>query len=323
MKAAFIESVGPAEVIRYGDLPQPTVRPGTVLVQVTAMTVDPVDTYIRSGAYPLPLPFPFVVGRDMTGLVCAVGEGVSGFRPGQAVWANNQGYAGRQGTFSEFVLIDEALLYPLPEGVDPQAAVAVLHSGLTAVTGLAKASVSAGETLFINGGSGNVGTAVLQLARACGVRVAVTAGSSEKAAWCRENGADRVIDYHQESLPEALREFAPGGVDVYWEATKALDLEAVMGVLAPGGRILVMAGLDRRCPFPVGPFYTHNLSLFGFTITSLATHELALAARRLNGWLARGSLRARIHSRLPLAETADAHRLVESGDLFGKVLVLP
>ena len=322
MKAAYIEAVGSAEVIRYGDLPQPAVRPGMVLVQVTAVTVDPIDTYIRSGAYPLELPFPFVVGRDMTGVVSAVGES-GGFRPGQAVWANNQGYAGRQGTFAEYVLIDEALLYPLPPGVDPQTAVAVLHSGLTAVTGLAKASLCAGETLFIHGGSGNVGTAVLQLARACGARVAVTAGSPEKAAWCREQGADRVIDYHQESLAEALREFAPDGLDVYWEATKTLDLEAALGVMAPHGRIVVMAGLDRRCPFPVGPFYTHNLSLFGFTITSLLPHQLAQAARELNGWMARGTLRARIHTRLPLAQAAQAHRLVESGDLFGKVLLLP
>jgi len=323
VKAAYIEGVGPPEAIRYGDLPEPEVRPGTVLVRLTATTVDPIDTYIRSGAYPLDLPFPFVVGRDMTGVVSALGQGVSGFSLGQPVWANNQGYAGRQGTFSEVVRVDQDLLYPLPEGVDPEAAVAVLHSGLTAVTGLAKAAVSAGESLFINGGSGNVGTAVLQLARACGARVAVTAGSPEKADWCRANGADRVIDYRRESVVDALREFAPRGLDVYWEATRALDLEGVMGVMAQHGRIVVMAGLDRRCPFPVGPFYTHNLSLFGFTITSLAPHQLALAARQLNGWLARGSLKARVHSRLPLAETAQAHRLVESGDLFGKVLVVP
>jgi len=323
MKAAYIEAVGPADNIRYGDLPQPDPQPNQVQVRVTALTVDPIDTYIRSGAYPLSLPLPFVVGRDMTGVVSALGEGVTGFRLGQPCWANNQGYAGRQGTFSEFVVIDQELLYPLPDGVDPQAAVAVLHSGLTAVTGLAKASATAGETLFINGGSGNVGTAVLQLARACGVRVAVTAGSPEKAAWCRENGADRVIDYHNESLSDALRQFAPQGLDIYWEASKALDLELAVQVLAPHGRILVMAGLDRRCPFPVGPFYTHNLSLFGFTITSLRPHQLAQAARQLNGWMARGSLRARIHSTLPLSQTAQAHRLVESGNLFGKVLVLP
>lgn len=323
MKAAYIEGVGPPEVIRYGDLPEPELEPGTVLVRLTATTVDPIDTYIRSGAYPIELAFPFVVGRDMTGVVSALGHGVSGFRLGQPVWANNQGYAGRQGTFSEYVRVHEDLLYPLPEGVDPLAAVTVLHSGLTAVTGLAKARLSAGESLFIHGGSGNVGTAVLQLARACGARVAVTAGSSEKADWCRAHGADRVIDYRRESLADALREFAPGGVDVYWEATRGLELEAAMEVMAEHGRLVVMAGLDRRCTFPVGRFYTHNLSLYGFTITSLSTHQLALAARQLNGWLARGILKGRVHSALTLAESAMAHRLVEAGDLFGKVLIVP
>lgn len=323
MKAAYIEQLGPPEVIRYGDLPQPRPGPGTVLVQLTATTVNPIDTYIRSGAYPVNLSFPFVLGRDLVGVVRELGEGVTRFRPGQAVWANNQGYAGRQGTFSEFVVVEESLLYPLPEGVDPLQAVLVLHSGLTAVTGLARAGLSAGDTLFIHGGSGNVGTAVLQLARACGVRVAVTAGSPQKAAWCRAQGADCVIDYHRDSVQEALREFAPHGLDVYWEATRSLDLEAAFSVMAPQGRIVVMAGLERRCPFPVGPFYTHNLSLLGFTITSLTPHQLAQAARQLNGWLARGCLQAHLHAQLPLSETAQAQRMVECDDLFGKVLILP
>ncbi|MDE3180083.1 MAG: NADPH:quinone reductase, partial [Acidobacteriota bacterium] len=218
MKAAFIENPGPPESIHYGDLPNPIVGVTQVLVKVKAVTVNPADTYIRSGAYPIPLPRPFIIGRDMVGVVVSAGPRVTRFAPGQRVWCNNQGYSGRQGTFAEFLAIDEDLLYPLPDGIDEQEAVAVVHSALTACTGLVKAAVKPGETIFIRGGSGNVGSAVLQIARQKGAQVVVTAGSPAKAKRCLELGASRAIDYKSEDFVAALREFAPEGVDVYWDA---------------------------------------------------------------------------------------------------------
>ena len=195
MKAAYIDQLGPPENIRYGELAPPVVGERDVLVKVAAVTVDPIDTYIRSGAYKTPLPLPFIVGRDLTGVVAEIGPEVTRFTPGDRVWANNQGYDGRQGTFAEYVSVNERLLYPLPPVVDLHEAVAVLHSALTAVIGLfAKARVQEGETIFVNGGSGNVGTAVLQLAKASGARVIVTAGNEEKIRWCHELGADLVIN---------------------------------------------------------------------------------------------------------------------------------
>src|SRR4051794_21511445 len=131
MQAAYIEKVGPPENIRYGDLPVLALGPGDVLVKVSAVCVNPVDTYIRSGQFPMELPFPFVVGRDMTGVVQAVGPAVTRFHPGDGVWCNNQGYHGRQGTFAEYVAVDEGLPYPLPAGVYEKEAVAFVHSGLT------------------------------------------------------------------------------------------------------------------------------------------------------------------------------------------------
>ena len=158
MKAAFINRTGPPEEIIYGDLPEPAPGSLDVLVRMTAVTVDPVDTYIRAGRYQVEMPLPFIIGRDMTGVVEAVGEKVSAFKPGDRVWANNQGYGGRQGTFAELLAIDEKLLYHLSPGVDEHTAVASFHSALTAVVGLCtKANITSGESLFINGGSGNVG----------------------------------------------------------------------------------------------------------------------------------------------------------------------
>ncbi len=122
MKAAYIERVGAPENIRFGDLPLPAIGPGDVLVRVGAVGVNPVDTYIRSGRLPADLPLPIIIGRDMAGVVEAAGPAVRRFRPGDRVWCNNQGYAGRQGTFAEYVAVSEGLLYPLPAGVDEQQA---------------------------------------------------------------------------------------------------------------------------------------------------------------------------------------------------------
>src|SRR5574340_740253 len=114
MKAAYIDQPGPPQNIHYGDLPLPSVGKRDVLVKVLAVDVNAVDTYIESGKFKTPLPFPFIIGRDVTGIVVRAGEEVSRFRAGDRVWANNQGYDGRQGTFAQYCSIDERLLYALP-----------------------------------------------------------------------------------------------------------------------------------------------------------------------------------------------------------------
>lgn len=324
MKAAYIEHPGPPESIRYGELPAPVVGEQDVLVKVAAVTVDLIDTYIRSGAYKTPLPWPFIVGRDMTGVVAQIGTAVRRFKPGERVWANNQGYDGRQGTFAEYVSVDERLLYPLPPGVDMQEAVAVLHSALTAVVGLfARARLQAGETIFVNGGSGNVGSAVLQLAKASGARVIVTAGNEEKIRWCRELGADLVINYKTQNVEQAIKAFASNGVDIYWDATIAPEVERALSVIAHRGRLILMAGLTHHCTLPVGPFYTRNCTLYGFTVTDATVEELSECAAQINSWLAKGALKAKIVDTLPLSKTAEAHRMYETNELFGKLVLLP
>ncbi|HWB09102.1 MAG TPA: NADPH:quinone reductase [Pirellulales bacterium] len=324
MKAAFIERHGPAESILYGDLPRPELHERSVLVRLGAVAVDHVDTFIRSGAFRSPVPFPFVLGRDMTGVVETVGGDVRRFRPGDRVWSNCLGIDGLQGTFAEYLAVPEDRLYHLPDEVDPVEAVAVLHSALAAVIGLFdKARLSAGDTLFVNGGSGCVGTAVVQIAKSCGARVAATAGGDEKRAWCRQAGADPVISYRSDDVDKALRDFAPAGVDVYWDATPQFDMEHALRQLAQRGRIVAMAGLNHSCRLPLGPFYTRNATLFGFTVTGTTTEEYARYARQINGWLRNETLKAKIHAVLPLSEAARAHRLQEDGGLFGKLVLVP
>jgi NADPH2:quinone reductase len=323
MKAAYINRVGSPDEIVFGELPEPGVSREQVLVSVAAVTVDPIDTYIRSGTYKLELPFPFIVGRDMVGVVEAVGTGVRGFQSGDRVWCNNQGYDGRQGTFAERIAIDQKLLYKIPDGVEQINLLCSAHSALTVVLGLIrKAQLKAGESLFINGGSGNVGNLAIQLAKYIGARCATTAGSEEKKQWCVDSGADHVIDYKQQRIENELPKFAPDGVDVYWDLTKAPDVNRAVALTARRGRILLSSGITHTSELNIGAFYTHNLSMFGFTITDLDDSELAHWAGILNELFAKGVFKSRVAKRMALKDAAEAHRLMEQGSLDGKIVLV-
>src|SRR5438067_9146197 len=191
MKAAYIRQTGPPENILFGELPTPKPGPSQCLVKVGAVAVNPVDTYIRGGFVQMPLPFPFIVGCDLAGTVVEVGPAVTQFQPGDRVWGSNQGLLGRQGTFAEFCAVDECWLYPTPQGVSDEEAAAIALVGITAHLGLVRdAQLQKGETILIQGGSGGVGSIVVQMAKATGARVIATAGSDKKAELCRQLGAD-------------------------------------------------------------------------------------------------------------------------------------
>jgi len=330
MKAAFIDRPGPPEAIVCGDLPDPTIGPRDVLVRVRACGVNPIDTYVRSGAVVMPLPTPFVVGCDLAGEVVAVGDAVDRLRPGMRVWGSNQGLLGRQGTFAELAAIDERWLYATPNGVTDREAAAAALVSITAHLGLVgKVGLRPGETVFVNGGSGGVGSAVVQIAKALGARVIATAGAAEKQARVRDLGADVVLDYRDPAILERTRTVAPEGVHVYWETQREPDFDRAVATLAEGGRMVVMAGRDARPPFPVGPFYVKGCSLHGFVMFKATHAEQAAAAADINRWLAAGQLRIPIDRILPLARTAEAHALQEaatvsgSGTLAGKLVIEP
>ncbi|MFM9059482.1 MAG: NADPH:quinone reductase [Planctomycetaceae bacterium] len=330
MRAAFIERVGPPDAIVVGELADPVAGPRQALVRVRASAVNPIDTYVRSGAVSMPLPWPFVVGCDLAGEVVTVGADVDSIRPGMRVWGSNQGLLGRQGTCSELVAIDERWLYPTPAGVaDVDAAAAALVS-ITAHLGLVdEAQVRPGETVFVNGGSGGVGSAVVQIAVALGARVIATAGTPAKREAVARRGADVVLDYGARDLVAQVRAAAPGGVDVYWETQRDPDFDRAVTLLADRGRIVVMAGRDARPPFPVGPFYVKGCRLIGFAMFKADAVRQAAAAADINRWLQSGRLRVPVDRVLPLERTAEAHAIQEaatvgrSGALAGKIVIEP
>jgi NADPH2:quinone reductase len=331
MKAAYYESTGAPEVIQYGDLPTPVPKEGEVLVRVAAAALNPIDTYIRAGVVAMPLPKPFIPGCDLAGTVSAVGPGVKSLKVGDRVWGSNQGLLGRQGTFAEYACVLEDWLYPTPPGVSDETTAAVALVGITAHLGLFRcAHTQAGDIVFVNGGAGGVGSMVVQMAKAVGARVITTVGSAEKADLCKRWGADLVLNYKSDDVPAGVQSFTKDrGVNVWYETQREPDFLRTVPLMAMRGRIVIMAGRQAQPQFPVGPFYTRDMSVFGFAMFNATPQEQRRAAEDINRWLAEDKLHVTIGRRFRFSEAAAAHRLQEEntlnkkGTLTGKIVLIP
>ncbi|MFE2614232.1 alcohol dehydrogenase catalytic domain-containing protein [Micromonospora chalcea] len=323
VRAAYVDRLGPAAGIRYGELPAPRPGPTDVLVDTLATTVNHVDTFVRAGTYRTPVPLPFVVGRDVVGVVAHAGDGVAGFRPGDRVWCNSLGHGGRQGAAAEQVVVPADRLYPLPAAASAEA-VTVLHPAATAYLALAvHGRLRPGETVVVGGGGGNVGSALITTATALGGRVVATAAPRDEA-FCRAAGAVEVVDYAAPDLGDRLAASCPEGVHVYLDTSGTNDLDLAVGQLAVRGRIVLLAGARTRPALPAGELYTNDRSIVGFVISLATTAELAEAAGFINRLLAAGRLRPREVVRLPLSAMREAHRMVEDGEMRGRrALVVP
>ncbi len=251
MRAAYIEQTGDPDVIKVGELPRPEPGPGQVLVRVHAAAINPIDLYIRSGLVAMPMSFPYVLLCDLAGTVEKLGPQSTRFQVGDRVWGSNQGLLGRPGVASEFAAVDEAWLYPTPALLPDTDAAAMALVGITAHLGLFQfGQLKAGEIVYVPGGSGGVGSMVVQMAKAAGARVATAAGSPEKLDLCRRLGADLALNYKTDDIPGRLREFSPEGIDVWYETYREPNLEVSIPLLRKNGRMILMAG---RAAKPVTP----------------------------------------------------------------------
>jgi NADPH:quinone reductase len=320
MKAIRVHEFGGPEVLRLEDVPEPRPSAGQVLVRVRAAGVNPVDTYIRSGVHAVKPALPYTPGLDAAGEVEAVGEGVTRVKVGQRVYTAGS----LNGAYAELALCDESQCHPLPERVTFPQGAGVFTPYVTAYRALFhRAKALPGETVFVHGASGGVGTAAVQLARAAGLRVIGTAGTEEGIRLVLEQGAHEVLDHRSPDYLERLTHWTGGrGVDVIIEMLANVNLDKDLGVLARGGRVVVVGS---RGTVEINPrqAMTRDASILGMTLFNTSPQELQGIHAALGAGLEAGTLRPVVGRELPLSEAARAHEEVLKPGAYGKIVLIP
>lgn len=320
MRAILVERPGDASVLRWGEHPDPVAGPGQVVLRVRATAVNRADVLQRQGHYPPPPGASPLLGLEAAGEVAEVGPGVGRWAPGDPAMALLAG-----GGYAERVAVDARHLLPIPAAVGLPDAGAVPEVFLTAWLNLFElGGLQPGERVLVQGGSGGVGTAALQLARHHGAEVWTTAGGDERCARCLALGAHVALDHRREDFAARLK--AAGGANLVLDILGARALRANLDALAPDGR-LVIIGLQggRKAELDLLPLLSRRLTVRGSTLRPRGDDDKArLVARfRAEVWplLDAGTVRPVVHTRLPLAAAAEAHRLLESSGHFGKILL--
>ncbi|WP_199424511.1 NAD(P)H-quinone oxidoreductase [Actinotalea solisilvae] len=303
--------------------PDPRRGAGEVLIDVAAAGVNNADLLQRAGRYPAPPGAPDWLGLEVSGTVADADEG-SGVAPGDHVVALLAG-----GGYAERVAVPAGQVLPVPHGVGLVEAAALPEAACTAWSTLEAARLAPGDWLLVHGGSGGVGSHAVQLAAALGAHVATTAGGPERAARCRELGAELVVDHRSEDFVARVREATGGrGVDVVLDVVGGAYLGRNLEALATGGRLAVI-GLQRgrRGELDLGLLLSRRATVLGTTLRARPAAEKAaiVAGVRRHVWplVAEGRVRPVVHATLPLDRAEDAHALLRSGEVFGKVLLTP
>lgn len=325
MKVQVIEQFGEPNVFKTMDLPQPKVIPGHVLIRVAATSVNPVDFKIRAGVVKDIAPdFPAVLHGDVAGVIEAVGEGVSAFKPGDEVYACAGGVKGLGGAIAEFLLADAALVARKPKSLSMQEAAALPLVSITAWEGLIdRAKVHAEQNVLIYGATGGVGHIGLQLAKWAGAKVFATASSEKKMAIAHQLGADVVINYHEQTVEEYVTEHTDGkGFDVVFDTVGNDNLQNAFKAAAVNGTVVSTLALS-----------TQDLSLVH--AKGLTLHVVFMLIPMLHGvgrthhgeilsklaqLVDEGKIRPLLDPKsFSFADVAEAHRYAESGQAIGKL----
>ena len=321
MKAVLVRAPGGPEELYIGEVPTPEAGAGEVRIKVAAAGVNRADLLQRRGFYPPPKGESEILGLEASGVVDAIGRGVDSFIVGDPVVALLAG-----GGYAEYVVVPAGQCAPAPEGMGLIEAGGLMETSATVVSNFDHIHVSEGETVLIHGGSGGIGSFAIPYAKYLGCRVLTTVGSPEKAAHARTLGADLAIDYHGDWAEEVRDATAGKGVDAILDIIGAKYLEANISVLARGGRMVVI-GLQGGTK---GTLDLNALLTKAATITATSlrfrplsekTRIVREVAERVWPLFETGKIPLPPITCFPLGEAGDAHRLLDSGENLGKIVL--
>lgn len=320
MQAIQIEQPGAADALRLVELPTPSPGPDELLVRVSAIGVNFIDIYHRSGLYPQPLPF--TLGSECAGLVEAVGQNVREFQPGDRVAS-----PAAIGAYAEYARIPWQKAARVPDGISEDTAAAVMLQGMTAhyLTRTIR-PLQPGMSCLVHAAAGGVGLLLCQIGRMMGATVIGTVSSEAKARLAREAGAHEVIVYTEEEVAPRVKELT-GGVDVVYDGVGQSTFVASLDSLKPRGIMISFGNASGPAP-PIAPLELSKRGSLFLTRPTLvhyiATRDEFLArAHDLFQWIAAGQLHVRVGAAFPLADAAEAHRALESRRTTGKVILHP
>ena len=324
MKAIRAHSFGDADVLQLDSVADPTPDAGEVVIDVKAIGINPADTYMRGGAYAIVPELPYTPGGDASGVVSAVGSSVTNCQVGDRVFTGTAIGFNMTGCYAEKVVRPATDVIALPDNVSFAAGAALGVPYATAHYGLfRRGNAAAGETVFIHGASGSVGTAAIQLAKRAGLTVIGSGGSERGRKLILDEGADHVVDHTAGGYIEEVRKLTDdNGPQLILEMLANVNLAADLDLVAKYGRIIV---IGNRGEITINPRMTmmKELDVRGIALFNATREEMETVVQDLLTGLADGSLRPIIGREMPLAEAAASHRAVLEPGAFGKIILIP
>jgi putative PIG3 family NAD(P)H quinone oxidoreductase len=325
MRAVVFDEPGDESVLHVGEVEAPALGPNDLRIRVAGAGVNRADLLQRRGMYPPPPGASALLGLECAGEVMEVGARVTGWGRGDRAMALLAG-----GGYAEQVVVDAGSALPVPRGLSDAEAAALPEVYLTVFLNVFQlGALPEGGSLLVHGGGSGIGTAAIQLAKLAGARVIVTAGSDEKCARCRALGADVAVNYRTEKFVDEVRAATGGaGVDVVLDSIGASYLADNLASLAVGGRMLLIGLMGgARAELNLALLLARRLSLIGSTLRTRSLEEkarlVAAFRARFGTELEAGRIRPVVDRQLPFSQAADAHRLLQASEHFGKVVLVP
>ena len=320
MKAIRVHQFGGPEVLQLEEIPAPQPNTNQILVRVEAVGVNPVETYIRSGAYAVLPTLPYTPGKDAAGVVESVGANMKSVRVGDRVYTSGTS----TGAYAQFMLCDAIDVHPLPEKISSAQGAAINTPYATAYRALfQRAKAVAGETVLVHGASGGVGTAAVQFARAAGMQVFATAGTVRGRELALENGAHHVFDHSTpDYLQTAIAQTNRKGFDVILEMLANVNLGKDLTALAKKGRVVIIGS---RGKVEINPrdVMSRDAAILGMVFSNTDPDETKEIYEGIGRGLENGTLRPVVGKEFPLAQAAQAHEAVMQSGAFGKIVLIP